>query len=472
MKKTLALCLAAALLFSILCPCLADTALPVHVQGAIFAGQSSDSIPLTLRFDPAWLTEGNAADYHAGLAAFSAILCADSYFREKDLAKGTANRVLYDDADENDYSFTYLLEALGFSGTRHVESFREKDYACDTNDSVTMNMAYSGDYAGSDIFIIAIRGCFSAGEWNSIFDIGAQGDIYGTLTGSHPEWTDKQVCKGIGVAADRAMTFIREFITEHDDPDKPDCVLITGHSRGGAIAQVVGAQMEHDPAVNSRTYTFNTCPVTEDAGAENYLTIFNIYDSNDFFSNFLPFADTQLYRFGRSLPTDMASFETLLTDVAALKGRDDYIVLSKEQQAMFASLFSARFHDRESLYTQVRTVTSVWDSEKEADQQLSELLAIISPDTGLGLDRYCSVEKSETADGKFMVWVKYCDAAMLLSFGKTLAYGASAGTAAKTLFAFDETPCQIIDLLMANAAAINGGHLLINSYVLAQNAGK
>lgn len=447
MKKTLSVILIIMLLMS-LTGCGSETLTRnVVVEGSIFGGNAAESISEELRFNPDWLTKGDNSEYSGDLASFAALLSADSYFREKDLAKGTQNRVLIDGLNAEDYTWTTMLSNLGFTDVRHIESFQEKEYETDPNDSVTMNMGYmqSGDY---DIYVVSIRGCFSSGEWVSAFDPGADTPEYVEMTGEHPEWPNKVNMKGLDVAASRAMQFVNTFMSEHEDARRKSCVLVTGHSRGGSLAQIVGAYLEKADVEKSFTYTFNSMPCTSDAGAEAYETIFNIVDDADFFGNLFSFSDELLYRYGTTL-----------------RGRGEVDAISPEQMMEYSYLFANHFKDRASLYEK-KSYSSDFDTADPgcADEAAENLNSIISPETGLGLEGLISVSKSSD----FSITVEYCDAAQIQCIGKVLTYGASAADAVKTLFVTDAEFCEIIDFITAHSAEISAGHLLMNTYALSR----
>ena len=138
MKKRLCVLLIAAMLL-LLVGCSNkkdDIVIPVTVEGSIFSGEAEGKIPLDLKFNYDWITKGNNKKYNADLAAFSALLCDDAYFRQKDLEKGSQNRVVVNNSNE-EYDFTLLLKELGFTDTKHIESFKEKP----TNSSITAAFA-------------------------------------------------------------------------------------------------------------------------------------------------------------------------------------------------------------------------------------------------------------------------------------------------------------------------------------------
>lgn len=449
----------------------------VTVQGSIFGGAADDRIDTEVSFDPAWMTENDNTVYNGDLAAFAAILSDDVYFRTKDVERGTANRVLYKGENEEEYDWTSLLKEVGFSDVRYIESYKAKEYSGDGNDSATLLLAHTVLDA-NDLYIVVLRGCFSAQEWISIFDPGCVGETYTELTGEHPEWTDPSAYKGLDIAKNRAMEFIDEFVDEFDDPEYPNCMLITGHSRGGALACMIGAEMEDREDIKSCTYTFNAPGVTTDENAAGYRTVFNIFDSNDFYVDPMPFAQEKFYRYGSDITMPIADSEEVRAAIASLKGRDDFVSMSEEDKALYSELFGERFVDRNALYEMV-TVEQVFDSKEEAMARAEACLMLISSESGLGLEGLCYLNNAdaicanvpeesviEKNEGKYTVSMTYCGGAVLIAYAKTLAYGAAAYAATVQLFEEDTSACEILDLLMANAEDLTGGHLLVNSYVL------
>ena len=440
---------------------------PVHVEGAVFSGQAGDSVAVDLVFAPDMILLADNTVYDPDIASFSALMCADSYFREKDLDKGTQNRVLVDGKNAEDYDFTALMTEIGFSDAKHIETYKEKEYEFDTNDSATMNLGYM-DTENADLFVAVVRGCFSAGEWLSVFDPGADSDNYGILTGEHPEWNEKTTFKGAGVAAERALEFIDSFIEEHDDESKENVILITGHSRGGMIAEILGAAFEERKDTRSFTYTFNASPVTENPEAKNCETVFNVFDSNDFYSDVLPFGSETFFRYGRDISADMSSDDSLKSSVAGLKGRDDYQCASPEVLSKYAEMFGNLFPDRSSLYDAVG-FSERFENEADAQSRFDELVSLAGAEEGLGLDSAMTIEKIASSDGTYDVAVNYSGAVILAGYSKVLAYGGAAYDAFASLFSGDPDACAIAQLLNENAAGLSGGHLLINGYVLSRD---
>ena len=444
----------------------------VTICGAIFGGAADDRISAHVSFDPHWITDGDNTKYNKDLAAFAAILSEDVYFRTKDLDKGTANRVLYEGEKEEEYDITNLLKKAGFTEVEYIETYKAGEYSGDGNDSATLLLAHETVDKKYDLYTLALRGAFSAQEWLSAFDPGCPNEVYTALTGEHPEWTDENAFKGFDVAQNRAMAFADDFIKRHDDPELKNCIFITGHSRGAAIANLIGAKMEDRDDISSCTYAFNSPGVTLDENAGNYRTIFNIFDTNDYYTDTLPFANERFVRYGRDLNPAIAESDEIKGEIAKLKGRDDYACMSAEDKALYAELFGRRFPDRASLY-EMTTVTQSFDNKEDALARADECLSLIGSENGLGLGKLCYMEGTEPEEavvsaenGKYEVSMTYCGGAVLVGYAMSLAYGADVYEKTVKLFEEDTQACEILTLLVNNAAGLKGGHLLANDFVM------
>ena len=76
------------------------------------------------------------------------------------------------------------------------------------------------------------------------------------FTGDLVDWDNKELHKGFGVAASRTKEAINKYISEHTENDIPSTMLICGHSRGAAIANILGAYYEDRDDIVSYTNTF------------------------------------------------------------------------------------------------------------------------------------------------------------------------------------------------------------------------
>lgn len=436
---------------------------PVTVQGAIFGGSADDEIPLNLKFDTGWITKADNCTYNGNLAAFSAILCADSYFRAKDISKGTVNRVLA--GEEESYSSAALLEKLGYTDVRFIETYKQKQYAADTNDSATFLIGYKNVDEEFDSYIIVMRGCFSIGERLSAFDLGCDSESYTALTGEHGEWTNRNRFKSYDIAAERAKEFIGAYMEEHGSENREDAVLLTGHSRGASLAGIIGADFENDETIKSYTYTFNSTPVTTDSDAKKYKTVFNLFDENDYYINPFPFADEHFMRYGRDISINISKCGTIRKKISSIKGRDDYACLSPSVKKEYDSIFAERFSGRASLY-EMKSAAETYNSYEEASARLEELKAFIS---GLAVSDFCKVSDISESSGKYEIDISYCGTALLFGFAQIQAYGSPAFDAVMSLFKDDAAGCRMAEIIFENLVQISGGHLLANGYAMSKS---
>lgn len=157
-----------------------------------------------------------------------------------------------------------------------------------------------------EIFLLAVRGTNGTQEeWSSNFDIGSDTDDYYAKTGEHPDWLNKQNHKGFDVAANRIMAAFDAYIAELEAAGKLDLnakrsILITGHSRGAAIANILGAQFEQKEGYIPFTYTMAAPFTTTDTNYASYKTIFNIMNDDDLVP-YLPMEAWGFNKYGQTL---------------------------------------------------------------------------------------------------------------------------------------------------------------------------
>lgn len=144
-------------------------------------------------------------------------------------------------------------------------------------------VSYNG--TETEVFVVSIRGTNGTiEEWSSNFDVGADIDEYWDRDNSM--WRNKENHKGFDVAANRIYDYVTNYIEDgissgKISPTAKKSIFVTGHSRGAAIANIVGALFEDNRAYQSYTYTFATPYTTTDSDATSYTTIFNIINSDD-----------------------------------------------------------------------------------------------------------------------------------------------------------------------------------------------
>jgi len=171
-----------------------------------------------------------------------------------------------------------------------------------------------------DIVLVTIRGTFGRDEWISNFNL-ANG--WGKTDALDPA-TMPTLHEGFSKATDSVMDALAEYV-EAFDIDVPTAkILITGHSRGASVANLLGKRLDDlsekpdsSPLAevkreNVYVYCFAppnvTIRPTDEIELPKYNNIFSIINPEDLVPR-MPFGDWDGRRFGRELR--LKSFETL-----------------------------------------------------------------------------------------------------------------------------------------------------------------
>lgn len=178
-----------------------------------------------------------------------------------------------------------------------------EDYVCYDLNSYESDHHVSKMYIGHrlltmngmtrDIVCVVIRGTYGAEEWQSNFDIG-------TLAESprHSEWNNTNNHKGFDITANRLNDLLDEYVAQHC-LSLSSVFWITGHSRGGALANVLAAK-KVDEGKTVYGYTFaspNTTTLSTAQTASKYRCIFNIVNEDDYVTE-LPMNGWDFVRYG------------------------------------------------------------------------------------------------------------------------------------------------------------------------------
>lgn len=192
---------------------------------------------------------------------------------------------------------------LGLKDSEYI-NIRGKDYSVDQDDTTDFyvghrNVIYNGK--SHEVIVVSVRGTNGTHEeWTSNFDIGADTAEYYSATGtSHPHWRNKDHHKGFDVAANRVLERLLAYIETYVNPYSEKSILITGHSRGAAIANILGAHFEDDAAYRSYTYTYATPSTTTASNASSYRTIFNVLNTDDLIT-YIPLESWGFSKYGQS----------------------------------------------------------------------------------------------------------------------------------------------------------------------------
>ena len=204
----------------------------------------------------------------------------------------------------NDYGIEDVFTIFGlsdFEDYKLVEHYNDDDIS----EMMIGHRPISFNGETKEIVVVSIRGTDGTiEEWSSNFDVGANTDEYYEAIGVKPEemgeywWDEKSNHKGFDVAANRLYKRLIKYIDENTNKDLPTVVYIVGHSRGAAIANILGTRIEDDTSYEPFVYTFASPATTTDLDKiDDYDFIFNIVNEDDLVT-YLPLSKWGFDRYG------------------------------------------------------------------------------------------------------------------------------------------------------------------------------
>ena len=184
------------------------------------------------------------------------------------------------------YSYTYALDNLETMGFEHLSKF---NYADNYESDAVGTIIASKKLDDTTIVALIFRGTFEK-EWYSNFDIGR--DVKNT-----------KVHRGFNNASEFALKKLDMYINNYGI-DRDHCkFLLTGHSRGAAVANLVSKSLIDTYGPNNvYAYTFATPNTTTDENAKDsrYAGIFNFVNPEDFIA-FIPLKDWGFTKYGTTI---------------------------------------------------------------------------------------------------------------------------------------------------------------------------
>lgn len=221
-------------------------------------------VEIPLEFDERMFS-GSAFDYSHDIARLACLLSDSSY---TDVASSPEKNFLREN-----------YRRLGVD-----DGGMEFRYDVDYSDSIWGNDQCACSFAvrklsgaGERKFLVfaVLRGTpFNSNEWLSNLNINDAGE------------TQNEIHKGFALAASVAHTQLISFMLRHKIDPTESCILITGHSRGAAAANLLSMLLLDDGFFREGgiyTYTFASPNTTADSGAHDgkYGFIWNIVNSED-----------------------------------------------------------------------------------------------------------------------------------------------------------------------------------------------
>ena len=252
----------------------------------------------SVNWDDAWFNTSSYT-YNHDLATTAAVLAASAY-TEKNVEAA-------------------LRDGLGFDSYDPVEH-HPSDGGYDGNyDQVGYSIEARATSNGVPIIAVIVRGTPGNGEWLSNLNVAD------TLKGS-----DTETHEGFALAASKVLEAFKSYVGDNDiDLDKAR-VLITGHSRGASVSNILGAELnDGNGNVNGAlspdriyTYTFEspTTTLSSSRKSSSYDNIFNIVNPEDVITR-VPLREWGYGRYGRDLVlpsrsnTDRDVYKALLSEM-------------------------------------------------------------------------------------------------------------------------------------------------------------
>jgi len=287
--------------------------LPIYSHAA-----SSDTGTVALEWGSS-LFAGSARDYHHNIAKMACALSEDAY-------------------DENT-----ITKAMG-SGPNSLNliGLSPQYYDSTAQDTVAFVLGHQTIGSGSDaanLVVVVIRGTHGQ-EWYGDFDFSP---------------TD-QDHTNFAIAKREVHDALASYINDNNLADKPLKILITGHSRGAAVANLLAADIDASHDFTSRdnvyAYTFATPNVTTNPAVKksaDYDNIFNIENPEDFVPYMpLPSSGWNYWKYGQTL-----AFPTAGTN-SKMKTGDYATKYGSTVSAFFYLLTGGKSYDSYEGYTAVQ----------------------------------------------------------------------------------------------------------------------
>ena len=250
------------------------------VKGIMHYPYDSKACNVEFEMDYRDIIDGDNTKYSKNLSVLSILYAGDTYDETYiEITEGA--KTGGSDTGKN------LGTLLGLDSDSKFISVKSSEYSYDKDDVTDFfvghkKIIYNG--VENEVVIVAVRGTNGTNaEWSSNFDVGANTAEYYNATGkNHPDWKNKNNHKGFDVTATRVYNKLIPYLEANIDSKARKTILICGHSRGAAIANILGARFEREqPEYNSFTYTFATPYSTTDSDAGSYKTVFNVVNSDD-----------------------------------------------------------------------------------------------------------------------------------------------------------------------------------------------
>lgn len=355
----------------------------VMVYNALFASRDESMIV----YADTLVNTDNKVNTEVSFAVNSDIFFASNTAFNPELAKASCTLAMtaypYIHTNSDKLGADGIMKRMGFSDvTMHNLS---DNYDDNHITSITAgHKTIRADGSEAELIAVTIRGTDgSLKEWTSNFDIGS-GEI------SNPDHVIKENHEGYDIAATRVIKLLEEYIAKTTDPEAKKIIWITGHSRGGSIANICASRLEDYTCF---AYTFGASNSTTSQNARDYGYIFNIVNSDDLVT-YIPMQDWGFTVYGKSAKISVS--ETLSekwTEGTGLKKYRFYNGSVAEVSSLMASCSA----DRKGCYTYRDDGKIYIGLESEAEG--AEVTAALNESYAKESLKYCTFEVTKAPDG-------------------------------------------------------------------------
>ena len=234
--------------------------------------QADEPVPIEVDWDEKWFYESKTTDYNHKIARIAVLLSEISYVHVEE------------NPESNPMIETYRI--LGFK-----DNDIEWNYTLDYADSEIGNNQAAYSFACKDIktgggtkklVFIVLRGTpLSANEWISNINV------------SDSTHKNVPVHEGFFKTAGKIKTKLLDFLQKKEIKASEAFFLITGHSRGASLANLLAATLDDEKIVTSEhlfVYTFAAPNVSQEekTNDEKYNFIWNIVNAEDIIPSIPP----------------------------------------------------------------------------------------------------------------------------------------------------------------------------------------
>ena len=276
--------------------------------GILTTAYAKSSIDCQMNYS--WFFGDNTV-YNSELSKLSILFASDIY--------SGSSLALSDSVGTNTITGASITTVMDYFGMENTTSVSLNTLYSDIHLS-EVALGYHNVKVGTElktVLAVTVRGTNATiEEWSSNFDIG---DI--STDTPDDDWRNPLNHKGFDIAANRILREVEKYIDQQNLDRDAIVYWVTGHSRGAAIANIVGANLEKG-GKTAFTYTFAAPNCTLDTEAHSYTSIFNVINEDDFVPC-LPMEYWGYTTYGRST-TSASIKDSYETEWEKLTGIGDY----------------------------------------------------------------------------------------------------------------------------------------------------